>query len=231
MKRCPECNEVYSEQLQYCLKDGRPLIPVGAVDDDYDTVVRPEQVVIDIEDPARPAVPVSPDIIPPQQAEPRAKVNPLAVLIAGTLIGGLLVLVAVLAFSLVNRDRSAEPSNQRPNVSLKNSSSPKPTPTDRLPSNADIAANSAREPPANSTAMNVPDPESLAKKGFNGRVIMINAVVRSSPSVDSDEIAILPFDEPVKIGKPATEHSPWFRVTTEDGTTGWMHGNTIEFIK
>jgi hypothetical protein len=75
------------------------------------------------------------------------------------------------------------------------------------------------------------DPERSANKGFNGRVIMINAVIRSLPAVDSDEVAVVPFDEHIKIGKPAAEHSPWYRVTTSDGTTGWMHGNTIEFVK
>jgi hypothetical protein len=172
------------------------------------------------------------DIIPPGPVPTRGKVSTIAVLIAGTLIGGLLVLVAILAFSLINRDRSAVvPPNQPADLPVKNSNLPKTTPT--ALANADIASNSSKEQVANRTAANSSDmdSESLAKKGFNGRVIMINAVIRSLPSVDSDEVAVVPFDEPIKIGKPATEHSPWYRVTTSDGTTGWMHGNTIEFVK
>src|SRR4051794_31079063 len=115
MKQCPKCSEVYSDQLQFCMIDGNPLVkvsedetapPAPAVDDDYDTVINPARIVIDIPVPAPAPEPVYPDALPPQPEPPGRRVNVIAVLIAGTIIGGLLVLVAILVFALVFKDRS-----------------------------------------------------------------------------------------------------------------------------
>ena len=32
MKRCPQCSEVYSDQLQFCLRDGSQLSTITADD-------------------------------------------------------------------------------------------------------------------------------------------------------------------------------------------------------
>ena len=72
------------------------------MDDDYDTVVRPDQIVIALDDPAPGSG--SADDIPPRPVRPRGRVNTIAVLIAGTLIGGLLVLVGILAFVLISKE-------------------------------------------------------------------------------------------------------------------------------
>ena len=244
MKRCPQCSEVYSDQLQFCLRDGSqlstitaddPAPPVRADDDDYDTVVHPEPIVINIQDPAPFVEPVSPDPLPPQPESVRGRTNTIAVLIAGTIIGGLLVLVAILAFALVFRDRSTA---EVVNVTEKNANIAAARPSERLPANTQTPASSPKATEKGNSNLTSDDPDSdearremLAKRGFNGRVIKINAIVRSEPSIDSDEVAVLPFDEPVRIGKPAAEHNPWYRITTADGTAGWMHGNTIEFTK
>ena len=66
---------------------------------------------------------------------------------------------------------------------------------------------------------------------FNGRVIAVNAYVRTSPSRSSDEIDVLPVDDRINIEKRENENSPWYYVTCEHGTSGWMHGNTIEFMQ
>ena len=66
---------------------------------------------------------------------------------------------------------------------------------------------------------------------FNGRVIASNAYVRASPSRNSDETDVLPVDDRINIERRENENSPWYFVTCEHGTSGWMHGNTIEFTK
>jgi len=242
MKRCPQCSEVYSDQLQFCLKDGSPLSDIStadtavlpAADDDYDTVVRPHPIVVDLSDPVPEPEPVYPEILPTQPEPARGRVNMIAVLIAGTIIGALLVLVAILAFALVFKER---PNAQLVNVTAKNGNTAKNSPAERPTANTQTPASSPKTPEkVNSNTPEDTDEEDarremLAKRGFNGRVIKIKAVVRSEPSIESDEVAVLPYDEPLKIGRPAAEHNPWFRVTTADGTTGWMHGNTIEFTK
>ena len=244
MKQCPQCSEVYTDQLQFCMIDGNPLVkvdaddpapPAPAVDDDYDTVVNPERIVIDIPDPTPAPEPVYPDPLPPEPEPPGRRVNMIAVLIAGTIIGGLLVLVAILAFALVFKDRSDA---ELINVTARNANIAAARPSERPTANAQTPASSPKATEKANANLTPEDTEAdqarremLAKRGFNGRVIKINAILRSEPSIDSEEVAVLPYDEPVKIGKPAAEHNPWFRVTTTDGTTGWMHGNTIEFIK
>jgi len=84
------------------------------------------------------------------------------------------------------------------------------------------AANSASRQDDPSANKRVP------KRAYNGRVIMINAYIRSAPSNYAPAIAVAPLDELVKIGRPA---GPWYRVMTSGGRTGWMHGNTIEFVR
>ena len=244
MKQCPKCSEVYTDQLQFCMIDGNPLVkvdadeqvpPAPAIDDDYDTVINPERIVIDIPDPAPAHEPAYPDALPPQPEPSGRRVNVIAVLIAGTIIGGLLVLVAILAFALVFKDR---PGAEVININAKNANIAAARPSERPMANTQTPASSPKATEKGNANLTSDDADSdearremLAKRGFNGRVIKINAILRSEPSIDSEEVAVLPYDEPVKIGKPAAEHNPWFRVTTSDGTTGWMHGNTIEFIK
>ena len=244
MKQCPQCSEVYTDQLQFCMIDGNPLVkvdadgpapPAPAIDDDYDTVVNPERIVIDISEPPPVPEPVYTDALPSQPETGRGRANTIAVLIVGTIIGGLLVLVAILAFALVFRDRSgAEPAN----VTERNANIAAVRPSEHPTANTQTPASSPKATEKGNSNLMSEDTEAdqarremLAKRGFNGRVIKINAIIRSEPSIDSEEVAVLPYDEPVKIGKPAAEHNPWYRVTTSDGTTGWMHGNTIEFIK
>ena len=64
---------------------------------------------------------------------------------------------------------------------------------------------------------------------FNGRVIMLNAVLRTAPTMEAGDVEILQLDEPLIIGNKASGNSPWYRVETASGAKGWMHGNTIEF--
>ena len=66
---------------------------------------------------------------------------------------------------------------------------------------------------------------------FNGRVITLNAYVRSAPSKTATQIAVLPQDDRINIGTRESPNSPWYKVVCEHGTSGWMHGDTIEFTK
>jgi len=68
-------------------------------------------------------------------------------------------------------------------------------------------------------------------KKYNGRVITLNAYVRSAPDQFAPEVDVLPLDDRLIIGKRASANSPWYRVTCEHGTKGWIHGNTVEFTK
>ena len=66
---------------------------------------------------------------------------------------------------------------------------------------------------------------------FNGRVISQNAFVHAAPNRNSKQIDVLPVDDRLNIEERENESSPWFRVTCEHGTSGWMHGNTIEYTR
>jgi len=235
MKQCPECKEVYSDQLLYCMRDGQKLFDIDD-DDGEPTVVRPQPIFVDITDP--PVVePIDPKPVVEPLPEPMPVategrgVNTVAVLIIGTMIGGILVLATMVAVSILTRQKPPAPVNQV-NIPLKPSNTPKPSPTETrspVPTQAPtVDADSSEKDDADDPRQR---DDGLIRRGFNGRVIMTNAVVRAAPSIDSDELAVIGYGEPVKIGKPAGENNPWYRVTTEDGVSGWMHGNTIEFIK
>ena len=59
-------------------------------------------------------------------------------------------------------------------------------------------ANSSNQPADDNSNSIATGENDWPKRGFNGRVIMINAVLRSSPSIDSPEVSVIPFDEPIK---------------------------------
>ena len=71
-------------------------------------------------------------------------------------------------------------------------------------------------------------PQSIPE-GFNGRVIKFQTViVRASDTMDSEEVGKVYLNDPIKIGE---QKGAWFRVTTKSGIKGWMHGNSLEFVK
>ncbi|HEX8735350.1 MAG TPA: SH3 domain-containing protein, partial [Pyrinomonadaceae bacterium] len=103
-------------------------------------------------------------------------------------------------------------SNQsRSNIEPKNVASPQDSPT---PIN-----------PEHQKRTTVSDDE------FNGRVITLNAYVRSSPSRSAPQLDVLPIDDRLTITARDNPNSPWFHVVCEHGTSGWMHGNTIEYTR
>ena len=161
------------------------------------------------------------------------------------LIGGLLVLATIVAMNYMKPDTVAVLANipvNAPSIRNSNIVNSKPENTNETTANYEGIPTSAKKSEKTKTNQQVEAEKNeeisssdsrakLKKKRFNGRVIMMNAIVRSSPSMYAPEVYVISYDEPIKIGKSAGGNNPWFRVRTESGATGWMHGNTIEFIK
>lgn len=234
MKRCPQCNNLYPDETQYCLSDGEPLIserlPLPSelsADDEEVTIIRHEPIVVDLAAGNEPITEVLPYQIQPPVETIRVKTKSnfgkyLAFMIIGLLLGGGLVL-ATLFFArnfYQNNDagntRTVSNANSNSNqtrsgIEPKNTDSPTPSPTPVNPEHQERTSDSDDE--------------------FNGRVITPNAYVRSSPSRTSPELDVLPIDDRLTITARDNPNSPWFHVVCEHGTSGWMHGNTIEYTR
>ena len=235
MKRCPQCNSVFPDSLIYCTNDGSALtqetfvMPSEASQTEPEeiTIIRREPVAsdpitIDIPNPNPPPIPpeqlnyqtpVTENIIPVVIEKPRNTGKYLLFLVLGLILGGGLVLAAIL-FSVYLSQRDATPAA---NTTIQIAS---PSPAKTAPSATPVTASAKHEKPTDA-----PDDD------FNGRVITLNAYVRASPSRGAKEIDVLPVDDRLTIEERASDSSPWFRVTCQHGTSGWMHGNTIEFTK
>lgn len=229
MKRCPQCNNVFDDALIYCQHDGATLIsenfPLPSesapVEDEEITVIRHEPVNVQIpqsdvptEQFQNPIPQVQPVL--PVVAEQRNTGKYLAFLIIGLLLGGILVLATLLLARNFYQDKPTEISVNGDKVMENNSTQ-----------------NAKAEP---SEIPKTPDPKherrtETTDEEFNGRVITLNAYVRSSPSRNSSEVDVLPIDDRLTILNRENENSPWFFVTCEHGANGWMHGNTIEYTR
>lgn len=87
------------------------------------------------------------------------------------------------------------------------------------------------ETPQEVKPTSTPTPNSTPKpipEGFNGRVIKEPFIVRASDSHKSAELGKVFLNDPIKIGQ---QKGAWFRVTTISGVEGWMHGDSLEFVK
>jgi hypothetical protein len=227
MKRCPQCNSVFDDSLDYCTNDGTPLIEETFVlpseaslpDAEEITVIHHEPITIDISNPNPPPIPTEQlnyqtppgeTVIPVVIEKRRNTGKYLLFLVVGLVLGGGLVLAAVL-FSIYLSQNNPPPAVITTNQN--SAQTPKTAPTA-----TPVTASAKHE---KRTASSDDD--------FNGRVISRNAYVRSSPGRNSKEIDVLPIDDRLEIEERENENSPWFRVACEHGTTGWMHGNTIEY--
>ncbi len=225
MKKCPQCNSVYGDENIYCLNDGTVLVeenfalPSEADDFEAETIIRHDPVVVDLsnkktEPIIHPTLPVETIVV----KQPVKSRNSLIFLVLGLILGGGLVLATLLlAQSFYQKDSTTKVKvNQSANLNSNKEVTNSPTPTP-----LDIEKLSQKH--ANRTSVDDED--------FNGRVIALNAYVRASPSRNSDEIDVLPIDDRLNIEKREDESSPWYYVTCEHGTSGWMHGNTIEYTR
>lgn len=221
MKRCPQCNSVFSDENIYCLNDGTVLVeenfalPSEADDFEAETIIRNDPVVVDLSDrKTEPIIqrtnPVE-TIVVKQPAKPK---NAVIFLILGLMLGGGLVLATLLLARTFYQtdDNKTVKVNKISNKAEPNSPTPTPLDIDKMSQKHETRTTADDE-------------------DFNGRVIALNAFVRASPSRNSDEIDVLPIDDRINIEKREDESSPWFYVTCEHGTSGWMHGNTIEYTR
>jgi hypothetical protein len=193
------------------------------VDDEEITVIHHEPITIDIPNPNPPPTeqfnyqtppPPAETVIPVIVEKPRNTGKYLLFLALGLILGGGLVLAAVLFGVYLYQNKPAQTENTaNRNAPTNSAQTPKITPTP-----TPVTASAKHEKPTDA-----PDDD------FNGRVITLNAYVRSQPSRNSKEIDVLPINDRLNIEEREDENSPWFRVTCEHGTSGWMHGNTIEY--
>ena len=228
MKKCPQCNSVFDDSLVYCTNDGMPLIeetfvlPSEASPPDAEeiTVIRQEPITIDIPNNSAPApteqfnyqVPPAETIIPVVIEKRRNTGKYVLFLVVGLVLGGGAVLAAVLFAVYLSQNNSPQAANP---IKENTAQTPKITPTA-----TPVTASAKHEKRTDSS-----DDE------FDGRVISQNAYVRSSPSRNAKEIDVLPVGDRLEIEERENENSPWYRVTCEHGTSGWMHGNTIEYTR
>ena len=235
MKRCPQCHSVFEDALVYCTNDGTPLVPenftlpseaAGIGEEEEITVIHHDPITIDVADRPAPTerFEYRPTAAPPAEAAipiiveraPRNTGKYLLFLVIGLLLGGGLVLATLLFARLLNEDKT------RP--AAVNANRP-PVPESTL---------EARETPAETPRAASAKHERRTEAGddeFNGRVISLNAYVRFLPSRGSAEVDVLPVSDRLDIDERENEDSPWYRVTCEHGTSGWMHGNTIEYTR
>jgi len=235
MKKCPQCNTVYGNEVVYCLKDGATLIEEtfslsSTVDSiEEETVIRHEPIIVDLGANAEPQNPtiyqVSPAsenvvVIPAKRVSPNK--NYLIFLIIGLVLGGSLVLgTLLLSKSFFQNENSNSAATNKAGNSTKVISVAENQ-------NKNVNVNTVSETPSNKH-----DKQSQTKndEDFNGRVISLNARVRSSPSADSSAVETLPMNDRLTIIRRENPNSPWYEIECEHGTSGWMHGNTIEFTK
>lgn len=230
MKRCPQCNSVFDDTLIYCTNDGMPLtqeifvLPSESspIDAEEETVIHHNPINVNIPNTPAPTeqfnyqIPPTANVVPVIIEKPRNTWKNLLFLILGLILGGGLVLAAVIFGVFLYQNKTSQTTvitNRNPPINSTQNTKSSPTATP-------ITASAKHE--------NRTD-ESDDK--FNGRVITLNAYVRSSPNRNSKETDVLPIDDRLNIEERENENSPWYRVTCEHGTNGWMHGNTIEFTR
>ncbi|CAN5466010.1 hypothetical protein BH20ACI1_BH20ACI1_04470 [soil metagenome] len=224
MKRCPQCNSVYEDDTRYCLNDGAGLVkqtfalPSDADDFEAETVIRHDPIVVDLsagQIPPEPIIYRNPPVETVIVEKGAKRKNPAIFLVLGLIIGGGLVLATLLlarSFYQNGNTNTNRVSETNSTESIKVSPAETPLDIDKLSQKHE-------------TRTSADDEE------FNGRVIALNAYVRASPSLNSDETDVLPINDRINIERRENENSPWYFVTCEHGTSGWMHGNTIEFTQ
>ena len=230
MKRCPQCNSLYEDSVQFCLNDGNPLTDesFSLPSDEEETIIRHDPITINIPAPNEQGgtnyynPPVENVVVVPADSV-SANRNYALFLIVGLLIGGGLVLGTLLLARNYFQSAKTNSINVTANSNrITATENPKSTP-DAV--NTNIAA--VENP---SGKHDEPNPD-VNDGLFNGRVIASNARIRNEPSSNASVVDVLPFGDRLDIIDRAGSNSPWYQVECEHGTTGWMHGDTIEFTK
>lgn len=234
MKKCPQCDTVYGDEVVYCLNDGAAVIeetfPLPLVDDSIEeqTVIRREPIIVDFgedEESSRHAVyqvPPTPENIIVVPAKTTSNAGKYALfLVLGLLLGGGLVLMTLLLSRRLYRDENTNSvKTNQTEISVKT-----------IPAAQNKTENKAENKVVETISGKHDKATSASDADFNGRLIVTNARVRSSPSADSSAVDTLPMNDRISIIRRENPNSPWYEVECEHGTSGWMHGNTIEFTK
>lgn len=228
MKKCPQCNTVFDDVLIYCTKDGTPLIEENLVlpselspDDEEETLINRDSITINIPDTERPTeeftqIPPTEQVVPIVVENQRRTGKYLLFLIAGLILGSGLVLGTLVFVRFVYQENTFQNSNVSNRSSVGNSNTDEDnSETQTLPVASE--KHSARTDESNDE--------------FNGRVITLNAYIRSAPDGNSSELDILPINDRINIIRREDLNSPWYFVACEHDSSGWMHGNTIEFTR
>ena len=217
MKKCPQCNSVFADDNKYCLNDGTVLIkenlslPSEVEFGEEPTIIRNAPIVVDIapENQSPQQTPAVQETIilhapPPKRISKTPKY--VVFLILGLLIGGGLVMAAFLLAGKFYQNQN---------------------------SNAETASANLDSSEKSGENINAKSDKTISDDfgEFNGRVIAVNANLRSEPGLYSEEIAVLPIDEKINIVRRENDNSPWYYVEAENGESGWIHGNTIEFLR
>lgn len=240
MKKCPQCSTVYEEEIRYCLKDGNPLDdwsePVSETveieDDESETIIRNHPPAIDFSNAERERGPIVIDFSKPETSQEEPETPPVVTIVKekkeksgygfmlfiGLLLGGAMVVAGMfLARNFFGGNNAANSATEE-RININVQSGKKPTTKNPTPAETVQTASAKHE---SRTA--APDSE------FNGRVITLNAYVRSAANRNASEVDILPMNDRINIGERENPNSPWYKVICEHGVTGWMHGDTIEF--
>lgn len=235
MKKCPQCNTVYEDDIDYCLNDGTELaeeIFMLPTDDsiEAETIIRHDPIIVNLSDQTDETPIISeyemPNgekvIVVPAETPDKTR-NYALFLMLGLLIGGGLVLATIL-FTRNNETENANVTHINVNLAANG----KPAPTAK--STVEISA-------ANQTLTTAPTndkhsiPTNADDNSLNGRVIALNARVRSAPSLNGTVADTLPLGDRLNIVRRENPNSPWYQVECEHGTSGWMHGDTIEYTR
>ncbi len=230
MKKCPQCNTVYGNEVAFCLNDGAALIEetfsLPPTDDsiEEETVIRHEPIIVDFgaseETPGQTTyqVPPTPENIIVIPARTTSNTGRYALFFTlGLLIGGGLVLATILLSRTLYQNE--------------NTNSVKTNQTEKSVKTIPTAENKNENKVGETISDKHDKATSASDEDFNGRVIVTNARVRSSPSADSSAVETLPMNDRLNIIRRENPNSPWYEIECEHGTSGWMHGNTIEFTK
>jgi len=225
MKKCPQCNSVYTDDTEYCQNDGQfliseilPLPSQASLDDEEITIVRTEPIVVDLSPTNAPTLEYQTPAMPPAKAKSNSG-RYLIFLITGLLLGGGLVLATLFLAKNFYQNNDANNTKSRA-VNFNQAQNNSESNTTNLQANKQVTASAKHQ-----------EKTGVSDEEFNGRVITLNAYIRSSPSRNSSEIDVLPVDDRLTITARDNENSPWFHVVCEHGVSGWMHGNTIEYTR
>lgn len=243
MKRCPQCSRVFANDTAFCPHDAARLVEenfsLPSIDGDFedDTVVRRQPIVVDLSKGNAPALENIRQAPPPSTADnivvrvpAKSNSKSAAIYLAlGLLLGGILVLTTLIfARGFFSNGDGGNSKQIAVNVSTQNANARNSAPANRIETNANPPNKNAIDLSANAKH----DERTTAADGeFNGRVIALNAYVRASPSKSAAQTDVLPLDDRINIERRENESSPWFYVTCEHGTSGWMHGDTIEYTR